>query len=90
MRHGLGRKLVLLQSPVAFRDSEATGAGEYPFIAFLDADAAIALHDAGELWKPNIEFKGAAMAIAFVVFEVGSWSGGFFGHGWLWGNLDWS
>lgn len=76
MSHGLRSKLILLQGSLAFRDIEAAGAREDPFVTFLEADAAVAFVDTGEFGELDGEFEGATVAITFVGFKVWSW----FGH----------
>jgi len=75
MRHSLRSKLILLQRSLAFRDSEATRTRKDPFVAFLEADAAVTFHDAGQFRKLDGEFEGAAVAVPFVGLEVGGWLG---------------
>ena len=78
-------KLVLLQCSFTFRDGYAAGAGREPFVAFLEADAAVALVDGGEFGEPDGEFEGAAVAVSVVGLELWSLCRGRLRHcsGWM-------
>ena len=78
-------KLVLLQCSFTFRDGYAAGAGREPFVAFLEADATIALIDGGEFGESDGEIEGAAVAVPVVGLEIWSLFGGGLRHcsGWV-------
>jgi hypothetical protein len=80
MSHGFRTKPVLLQCTLAFRDNEIAGAGKDPFVAFLEADAAVAFADAGEFGELGSEFEGTAVAVTIVGFELWSGRGGWLRH----------
>jgi hypothetical protein len=71
MKHRTISKLIISQtSIIAFLDSKASSARKDPFIAFPETDAAVTFCDRSEFWNLDAEFEGAAVAVAFVGFEL--------------------
>jgi hypothetical protein len=88
MSHRMRTELIILQCPLALLDDEAAGARKDPFVTFLEADAAIAFCDRGELGDLDVEFEGATVAVAKVGLQLWGWCwlgglrhGGFVGRG---------
>lgn len=70
MAHRHRPKLIIPQCPLAFIDHKATLAREDPLVAFLEADTAVALGGRCYLRHGDVEFEGAAVAVAMVGLEI--------------------
>jgi hypothetical protein len=78
MKHRIFSELIFIQAFITFLNGKASSARKDPLVAFLKTDTTVTLCDRSKFWDIDVEFEGAAVAVALVRLEF--WGGAWIRH----------